>query len=101
MSHLGCNSKILWNEIFMQIVDIISVKSEKIGVVICKNFHMIHGELLEIFYSYIQQYSKTNYPINNEKTLLESEAKFNDVREERSESNALGLFGGIPTKGRV
>jgi len=90
MSHLGCNSKILWNEIFMQIVDIISVKSEKIGVVICKNFHMIHGELLEIFYSYIQQYSKSNHPIyNNNESLLDktnmsfvgrgnaSEAKFN------------------------
>lgn len=89
MSHLGCNSKILWNEIFMQIVDIISVKSEKIGVVICKNFHMIHGELLEIFYSYIQQYSKIHHHSTNNETLLDktkmsfggsgnvSEVKFN------------------------
>lgn len=61
MSHLGCNSKTLWNDIFMQIVDIISVKSEKIGVIVCKNFHMIHGELLDIFYSYIQQYSKSHW----------------------------------------
>ena len=58
MSLLGCNSKILWNDIFLQIVDIISVKTEKVGFIICKNFHMIHGELLEIFYSYIQQYSE-------------------------------------------
>ena len=58
MSLLGCNSKILWNEIFLQIVDIISVKSEKVGFIVCKNFHMIHGELLDIFYSYIQQYSE-------------------------------------------
>ena len=56
MSLLGCNSKILWHELFFQIVDIISVKQEKIGVILCKNFHMIHNELLEIFYSYIQQY---------------------------------------------
>ena len=61
MSQLGCNSKILWNDIFMQIVDIISVKAEKVGVIVCKNFHMIHSELLEIFYSYIQQYSKAHY----------------------------------------
>jgi len=65
MSLLGCNSKILWNDIFMQIVDIISVKPEKIGVIVCKNFHMIHSELLEIFYSYIQQYSKSHYVATN------------------------------------
>jgi hypothetical protein len=59
MSLLGCNSKILWHDIFLQIVDIISVKSNKMGILLCKNFHNIHTELLEIFYSYIQQY---NYP---------------------------------------
>jgi hypothetical protein len=57
MSLLGCNSKILWHELFLQIVDIISIKHEKVGFIVCKNFHMIHAELLEIFYSYIQQYS--------------------------------------------
>ena len=57
MSLLGCNSKLLWNEIFLQIVDIISIKSEKTGIILCKNFHLIHAELLEIFYSYIQQYN--------------------------------------------
>jgi energy-coupling factor transporter ATP-binding protein EcfA2 len=55
MSFLGCNSKTLWHDVFFQIVDIISVKSEKIGVIICKQFHMIHSELLEIFYSYMQR----------------------------------------------
>jgi hypothetical protein len=57
MSLLGCNSKILWNEIFLQIVDIISVKQDKVGIILCKNFHLIHTELLEIFYSYMQQYN--------------------------------------------
>jgi hypothetical protein len=57
MSLLGCNSKMLWHEIFFQIVDIISVKQDKIGIIVCKNFHLIHTELLEIFYSYIQQYN--------------------------------------------
>ena len=57
MSLLGCNSKILWRELFSQIVDIISVKNEKVGFILCKNFHLIHAELLEVFYSYIQQYS--------------------------------------------
>ena len=55
MSLLGCNSKLLWHEIYNQIVDIISAKSEKTGIILCKYFHEIHSELLEIFYSYMQQ----------------------------------------------
>jgi len=62
MALLGCNSKILWHELFLQIVDIVSVKTEKIGIIVCKNFHLIHNELLEIFYSYIQHY---NHPTAN------------------------------------
>jgi len=57
MSLLGCNSKLLWSEIFQQIVDIVLVKHDKFGIIVCKNFHNIHTELLEIFYSYIQQYN--------------------------------------------
>ena len=57
MSLLGCNSKTLWHEIFYQIIEIISVKTNKIGIIICKNFHSIHSELLDIFYSYIQEYN--------------------------------------------
>jgi hypothetical protein len=57
MALLGCNSKIIWHEVFLQIIDIVSVKNDKKGIILCKNFHMIHTELLEIFYSYIQQYN--------------------------------------------
>jgi len=57
MSFLGCNSKILWHEIYFQILDIISVKPSKFGIILCKNFHKIHSELLDIFYSYIQHYN--------------------------------------------
>ncbi len=60
MSLLGCNSKTLWSEIFFQIVDIISMKPDKVGIILCKNFHLIHAELLENFYSYMQQYNHTN-----------------------------------------
>jgi len=59
MAFLGCNSKLLWHELFFQIVDIIAVKPEKIGIIVCKNFHMIHSELLDIFYSYMQQYNNS------------------------------------------
>ena len=57
MALLGCNSKILWRDIYAQIIEIITVKSDKCGIIVCKNFHSIHTELLEIFYSYMQQHS--------------------------------------------
>ena len=86
MSLLGCNSKILWNDIFLQIVDIISIKNEKVGFIVCKNFHMIHGELLDIFYSYIQQYSGSHHGLK----------KTNHKQENISKSTALSpeKFGG-------
>lgn len=55
MSLLGCNSKLLWHDIYLQIVDIVAAKTEKSGIILCKYFHEIHGELLENFYSYMQQ----------------------------------------------
>ena len=63
MSLLGCNSKIIWHELFFQIVDIISIKTDKIGIILCKNFNLIHTELLDIFYSYMQQYNHTQTTI--------------------------------------
>jgi hypothetical protein len=57
MGFLGVNSKVLWHEIYQQIVDIINVKQKKIGIILCKNFHTINSELLEIFYSYMQYYN--------------------------------------------
>jgi hypothetical protein len=55
MSLLGCNSKLLWHEIYLQIIDIVSTKTEKVGIIVCKNFHEVHSELLENFYSYMQK----------------------------------------------
>lgn len=51
---LGCESKKLWNEAFFQVVDVVSAKKSKSGIILCKNFNAIHSELLEVFYSYIQ-----------------------------------------------
>ena len=53
MSLLGCNSKHLWNEIYNQIQDIVSARPMTHAFVMCKNFHKIHSELLETFYSYM------------------------------------------------
>jgi len=55
LSLLGCNSKLLWHDIYQQIIDIISAKKEKNGIIVCKNFHDIYNELLENFYSYMQK----------------------------------------------
>jgi hypothetical protein len=63
MSLLGCNSKLLWYEIYQQIIDIISAKTDKSGIIVCKYFHEIHSELLENFYSYMQQNNSINVDI--------------------------------------
>jgi len=55
MSLLGCNSKLLWHEIYSQIVDIVSAKNEKSGIIVCKYFNEIHSKLLDNFYSYMQK----------------------------------------------
>ena len=54
MSQLGCQSKMLWNEVYNTIVDIILVKSQNTGIIVCKYFHDIHPELLENLYSYME-----------------------------------------------
>tara|TARA_X000000950_G_scaffold289515_2_gene414597 strand:+ start:11004 stop:11951 length:948 start_codon:yes stop_codon:yes gene_type:complete len=52
---LGCNSKFLWNDFYINTIDVISTKEHKSGIILCKNFHTIHNELLDIFYSYMQK----------------------------------------------
>lgn len=54
MSLLGCNAKLLWNEIYSQLIDIAYVKEDNIFIILCTNFQDIHSELLEHFYSYMQ-----------------------------------------------
>lgn len=53
METLGCHSRTLWNTIYTQIVDSLITRSKPVGYVICRNFHKIHKELLEIFYYYM------------------------------------------------
>jgi hypothetical protein len=76
MSLLGCYSRVLWHEIFQQVVDIVSIKNVKNGIIICKNFHCIHNELLEIFYSYMQQYSTKNDQIKLNFILITEHVSF-------------------------
>lgn len=74
MSLLGCNSKLLWHDIYQQIVDIISAKNEKSGIIVCKEFHNIHSELLENFYSYMQENNAS--AINIKFILITEEISF-------------------------
>jgi hypothetical protein len=61
MEVLGCNSKTNWNSIYSNIVDIIDTNKDHKGIILCRNFQCIHNELLEIFYSYIQDNVNIKY----------------------------------------
>jgi hypothetical protein len=58
ISLLGCNSKSSFNIIYNHIIDILSVVQRcDYKFIVCKNFHKIHPELLEVFYSYMTNVS--------------------------------------------
>jgi hypothetical protein len=61
MSLLGCNAKLLWNEIYTQIIDVIvsSSSHNQVGIIVCTQFHKINSELLDNFYSYMQGINST------------------------------------------
>ena len=74
MSLLGCNSKNLWNEIYQQILDVLSMKSNKTGIIVCREFHNIYSELLDNFYSYIQE--NNHLSVNIKFILLTEQLSF-------------------------
>ena len=63
MALLGCHAKLLFNDIYYHILDILSARTHGTGIIVCKNFHHIHSELLEIFYSYMQTLTHKNLKI--------------------------------------
>lgn len=76
MAMLGCNSIAIWHEVFTQIVDIVALKQEKCAILVCKNFHAIHTELLAIFYTYMQQYNHPHLSIQLKFVLLTEHVGF-------------------------
>ena len=54
VSLLGCNSKLLWHELYNHIVDSILSKNQGLIYIVLKNFHKINNDLLDIFYTYMQ-----------------------------------------------
>ena len=53
MGLLGCNARALWTDVYTHILDVVrsSHTEDKFGIILCKNFHAIDTDLLEIFYS--------------------------------------------------
>lgn len=79
MALLGCNAKLLWNEIYKHIIDVLLAKSQKQGIIVCKNFHEIHTDLLDAFYTYLQ--SDSSAPCDIKYILLSEHLSFipNDI----------------------
>lgn len=73
-SLLGCNAKVLFNDLYYHILDIFSAKQNKSGVILCKNFHNIHEELIDNFYSYMQNIKYKN--INLSYILITEQISF-------------------------
>ena len=74
MELLGCNAKTLFNELYYHIIEIFSTKENRNGIILCKNFHKIHSELLDIFYSYMQTIIHKN--INLKYIILTEQISF-------------------------
>ena len=63
MENLTCNPKTLFNDIYINIIDSIQVQENRKGIILCKNFHLIDNELLEVFYSYMQKKLINNFTV--------------------------------------
>jgi hypothetical protein len=63
VEHLTCNPKNLFNNIYNSIIDNVELNKNKFGYILCKNFHNINEELLDIFYSYMQKIINSNIKI--------------------------------------
>lgn len=64
MGLLGCNAKTMWNDIYINVVDVILARSNKIGFIVCKNFHETPADLLQSFYSYMQTLPNNSFEVN-------------------------------------
>ena len=93
---MGCNAKVVWNELFNTIVNIVLSNGINNGIILCQNFNHISVELLEVFYSYIQQVFYL--PINLKFVFLTNSISF---LPSRIINNALAINIGRPHKVHV
>lgn len=56
---LGTSAKYLWTHIIQQIQDIVVLRDSHVAFVVCKNFHCISNEMLELFTSNVRETSYT------------------------------------------
>lgn len=54
MSLLGCNSRSIWGELIQRIMDSIAVKPGRSGIVLCRQLHETHNELLMQLHAYLR-----------------------------------------------
>ena len=50
---LGCNAKHNLTDIFIQITEIIVLRPNRKGIILCKNFDKIHIEVINLFYNFL------------------------------------------------
>jgi|SaaInlStandDraft_1057018.scaffolds.fasta_scaffold47877_1 hypothetical protein len=55
---LGCNAKQNLTDIFIQITEIVVLRPDRKGIILCKNFDKIHIEIVNLFYNFLY-YEKT------------------------------------------
>ena len=70
MSTLVYNSKILWNDIYQQIMDSRCSTNHNHKIILCKYFHEINNELLDNFYNYMQDTNMTFILITEELSFI-------------------------------
>lgn len=59
MEHISIGAKGLWIYVMQQIRDIILLRKNTLGYIICKNFHLVTNDVLELMHSYVSQQENT------------------------------------------
>tara|TARA_B110000285_G_C15095256_1_gene601582 strand:+ start:173 stop:1180 length:1008 start_codon:yes stop_codon:yes gene_type:complete len=59
---LGCNAKQNLTDIFIQITEIVVLRPERKGIILCKNFDKIHIEIVNLFYNFLYYEKTCNIP---------------------------------------
>lgn len=67
---LGSSAKYIWTHIMQQIRDIVVLRTSPVAFVVCKNFHCISNEMLELFTSNVRETSMHDYAIRHRSTRI-------------------------------
>ena len=63
MEQIAIGSKGLWIQLMQHIYDIVILRKDLFGYIICKNFHLVPNDVLDLMYSYVcrQENTKIQY----------------------------------------